>query len=261
MQSTCLSLAQLALAVILPSLVSANQIVRYEQGQAWDSGKKTVMYTESHWSAYEGNVLKDRTVVYRCADGTPFARKEISYSQSKLAPAFNFRDERFNYEEGLRWRDGKAQLWHSLNNRTEQKALDVSADLVADAGFDVFVKDRWQSLAQTGSQPLQFAVPSRLTSYSFNLKRTGSMPYRNTNAQNFALELGGWLSFIAPSIELTYSNSSQRLLRFKGMSNILNNAGEKPVQALIEFPLNDQIVPEKEKRQAQAILLKSCQIS
>ena len=45
------------------------------------------------------------------------------------------------------------------------------------------------------------------------------------------------------------------------MSNILNDQGEKPVNALIEFPLLDQVVPAKEQQQAQSILLKSCQLS
>jgi hypothetical protein len=58
-----------------------------------------------------------------------------------------------------------------------------------------------------------------------------------------------------------YGHKSKRLLRFKGLSNILNDLGEKPVQAIIEFPLQDKIVSMKEKQQAQAILLESCQLN
>nr|MBP7982199.1 hypothetical protein [Arenimonas sp.] len=61
--------------------------------------------------------------------------------------------------------------------------------------------------------------------------------------------------------ELTYSRNTKRLLRFKGLSNILNDQGDKPVNAIIEFPLLDQIVSANEKLQGQAVLLKSCQLS
>ena len=91
--------------------------------------------------------------------------------------------------------------------------------------------------------------------------RVNNLPFHKEPAQNFKLGLNSWLGVIAPNIELAYSAKSQRLLRFKGLSNILNNQGEKPVIALIEFPLLDQVVPAKEQQQAQSILLKSCQLS
>jgi len=250
-----------AMLLLAPAFAAAKAEVRFEQGKAWDAGRTQLMYTESHWTAYENGVLKDRTVLYRCADGTPFARKEINYAKSTLAPAFSFRDVRFNYQEGLRWQNTKPELWVTRNGQSRQKSLDDSSDLVADAGFDVFVKKRWPELTAARRQTLQFAVPARLTSYSFNLQRVNNLPFHKEPAQNFKLGLNSWLGVVAPNIELTYSANSQRLLRFKGLSNILNDRGDKPVNAIIEFPLLDQIVSAKEKQQAQAILLKSCQLS
>ncbi len=235
--------------------------VRYEQGRAWNLAKTHVLYTESHWTASENNALKNRTVVYRCADGTPFARKEISYTRSTLAPEFSFTDIRFNYQEGLRWQKDKPELWFMRNAQSQQKLLTNASNLVADAGFDVFVKSHWPALAAGRRQTLQFAVPSRLTSYGFNLQRVNSLPYNKEPAQRFMLGLDSWLGFIAPNIELTYSTNNKRLLRFKGLSNILNDQGEKPVNTIIEFPLLDQIVSAKEKQQAQTILLKSCSLN
>jgi hypothetical protein len=250
-----------ATLLLAPVFALAAADVRYEQGKAWNPDKTRLLYTESHWTSYENDALKERTVLYSCADGTPFARKEISYANSTLAPGFSFNDVRFDYQEGLRWRGGQAQLWHKRANRARQEAVAESPNLVADAGFDVFVRTRWQALAKNGSQPLDFAVPSRLTSYSFNLARTDGALYRAQPAQNFKLGLNGWLGLVAPDIELTYGKTSKRLLRFKGISNILDNQGRKPVDALIEFPLADRAATAKEKLQAQATLLKSCQLS
>lgn len=250
-----------AVLLLAPALAAAKAEVRFEQGKAWDPGRTRLMYTESHWTTSENNVLKNRTVVYRCADGTPFARKEINYTRSALAPEFSFNDVRFNYQEGLRWQNDRPELWFVRDSRRQQKLLGNSGTLVADAGFDVFVKNQWPALSAARRQSLQFAVPSRLTSYGFNLQRINSLPFNKEPAQSFKLSIDGWLGFIAPNLEITYSRNTKRLLRFKGLSNILNNQGEKPVIALIEFPLLDQVVPAKEQQQAQSILLKSCQLS
>jgi len=247
--------------MMLSATCMADFEVRYEQGKAWNSDRTKVLYSESHWTTSENNALKNRTVLYRCADGTAFARKEINYARSTLAPEFSFNDVRFNYQEGLRWQKDRPELWFVRNGQRQQKLLSNSDTLVADAGFDVFVKNQWSALSAARRQSLQFAVPSRLTSYAFNLQRINSLPFNKEPAQSFKLSIDGWLGFVAPNIEITYSRNSKRLLRFKGLSNILNNQGEKPVNAIIEFPVLDQIVSAKEKQQAQTILLKSCQLN
>jgi hypothetical protein len=247
--------------MMLSATCMADFEVRYEQGKAWNSDKTKVLYYESHWTTSENAVLKNRTVLYRCVDGTAFARKEINYARSTLAPEFSFNDVRFNYQEGLRWQKDRPELWFVRNGQRQQKLLSNSDKLVADAGFDVFVKNQWPALSAARRQSLQFAVPSRLTSYAFNLQRINSLPFNKEPAQSFKLSIDGWLGFVAPNIEITYSRNSKRLLRFKGLSNILNNQGEKPVNAIIEFPVLDQIVSAKEKQQAQTILLKSCQLN
>jgi hypothetical protein len=247
--------------ILLSANCMADVEVRFEQGRAWNLSKTQLLYTESHWTTSENNVLKNRTVVYRCADGTAFARKEINYARSALAPAFSFIDTRFNYQEGLRWQNDQPELWIIRNGQKQQKLLSNSDTLVADAGFDVFIKKHWPALTASRRQTLQFAVPSRLTSYGFNLQRINSLAFNKEPAQSFKLGLDSWLGLIAPNIEITYSQNTKRLLRFKGLSNILNDQGEKPVNALIEFPLLDKIVSAKEKQQAQTILLKSCQLN
>ena len=110
--------AILLLLLIIPGFTSAVESVRFEQGQAWDMQKKRLLYTESHWTRFENNLLSERTVLYRCADGTPFARKVISYAPSRLAPAFDFKDARLDYREGLRWKNGRASSITKLSSPT-----------------------------------------------------------------------------------------------------------------------------------------------
>lgn len=247
--------------ILLSANCFAETVVRYEQGEAWNFAKTKLLYTESHWTSSENNVLKKRTVIYRCSNGTAFARKDINYSASEFAPSFSFKDARFNYQEGLRWQNSNPQVWYSRDGKSDQKSLNSSENLVADAGFDVFIKSRWPLLLASQPQNLQFVIPARLTSYGFTLQQTSSLAFKNEPAHRFKLGLQSWLGFIAPNLELIYSQKNKRLLRFKGLSNILNDQGDKPVQAMIDFPLLDQVVSMKEKQQAQTILLKSCQLN
>lgn len=235
--------------------------IRFEQGKAWDLQKKRVLYTESHWLRFENGRLSERTVLYRCADGTAFARKNVSYANSALAPAFQFKDRRFDYSEALQWQNGQPRLQYSSRKSSGERALINKPNLVADAGFDNFIRQRWQALSRSNRQSLQFAVPSRLKSYAFHLQRSGATRYANQPAQVFTLGLDGLLGLIAPDIEVTYSSRDQRLLRFKGLTNILNDQGDKPLTAIIEFPLENQIVGAESKREAQAVLLESCKVN
>jgi hypothetical protein len=253
--------AILLLLLTIPGFAAAVESVRFEQGQAWDMQKKRLLYTESHWTRFENNLLSERTVLYRCADGTPFARKVISYAPSRLAPAFDFKDARLDYREGLRWKNGSASVWFAGTEGYKERQLQNEGTLVADAGFDGFIRSRWPQLLSDRRQQLQFAVPSRLDSYGFHLQRVGAAVYREQAAQTFRLGLDGWLGLVAPDIEVTYNNSGNRLLRFKGLSNIRDDDGSASLRALIEFPLTDREVPVAEKNRAQSVLLKSCQLS
>lgn len=240
---------------------SAADGIRYEQGQARDPDSRRLLYTESHWTRLESGAPVRRTVLYRCPDGTAFARKEISYAPSPLAPTFRFTDVRLGYQEGLRWREGRPELWTSGRDGERAQTLANRPDLVADAGFDVFIRSRWPQLSAGERQSLRFAVPSRLSSYGFNLRRSAAVRYREQPAQTFRLGLDGLAGLIAPEIEVTYGRDSRRLLRFKGLSNILDDAGEKPLKTLIEFPVSDRVVGADDEDRARRTLLKSCQLS
>ncbi len=246
--------------VVAAHCASANVSVRYEQGNAWNLQRTQLLYTESHWLQFEDGRLQERTVLYRCVDGTAFARKNVSYRNSAVAPEFSFFDRRLDYQEGLSRKNNRASLWYQKGGERSEQTLTATSNLVADSGFDAFIKSRWQQLNQARALPLQFAVPARLKSYGFILERSGETRYMNTAARNFTLGLDGWLGLFAPDIQVTYSLDGQRLLRFKGVSNILANDGKTQINAQIEFPLTDQTVAETEKRQAQSVLLKSCQL-
>src|SRR5687768_6044621 len=58
-----------------------------------------VVYRETHWRLTGGAL--SRVVLYRCPDGTPFARKRLWGDPDAIAPRFEFVDGRDGYREGV----------------------------------------------------------------------------------------------------------------------------------------------------------------
>lgn len=218
-------------------LAAADPGLSYEEGIARDPQGKVELYREQHFLRSDGERPLERLVLYRCPGGALFARKRIDYHGSRLAPNFLLDDRRSGYREGLRASPAGAELFYRLRAGTAEQSAPVAlSGLVADAGFDQFIHRQWAALVAGKALPLQFAVPSRLRSMGFSVRRSGSTRVAGEEAWVFRLRLEGWLGLVAPSIEVSYSQRSRRLLRFQGLGNLRDDRGEQPVQVRIDFP-------------------------
>lgn len=211
--------------------------LQIQEGLAHDPDSGALLYREQHLLDHAEGELRRRLVVYRCTDGTAFARKQVDYADSALAPAFSFEDVRLGYREGLRRDGGGDALWVRLDQAGERSVPVPDGEaLVADAGFDEFIRKRWQPLLEGRPVPLQFAVPSRLDAYDFTVRRRGAGEVAGEPAEFFRLRLGGWLGWLAPHIDVAYGRESRRLLRFEGLSNLRDDQGNEQLLARIDFP-------------------------
>lgn len=228
----------LLLGLALASGVAvADPGLSYEEGIARDPQGKTELYREQHFLRSDGERPLERLVLYRCPGGALFARKRIDYHGSRLAPSFLLDDRRSGYREGMRASPAGAELFFRLRaGAAEQSAPVALSGLVADAGFDQFIHRQWLTLLAGKALPLQFAVPSRLRSMSFSVRRAGSARIAGEAAWVFSLRLDGWLGLVAPSIEVSYSQRSRHLLRFQGLGNLRDDRDEHPLQVRIDFP-------------------------
>lgn len=217
----------------LPSLAA----FREELGLASDLDSGRPLYREQHLlRAAPDGALVERLVVYRCVDGTPFARKRVDYRGAAAAPAFQFEDVRSGYREGVS-RDGAgASVFVDRPDAEPQQAPLPAGNLVADAGFDQWVRREWPRLTAGESVPMAFLVPSRLTSYDFKVYEVDGDDGDRAGDRRFRLRLGGLLGWFAPYIDVVYAESDRRLLRFEGLSNLRDDAGEDPLKVRIVFP-------------------------
>ena len=250
--------------LLLIGLLLANQAganIRFEEGVARDPKNQRILYKEQHWIRFSELLPVERLVIYRCIDGTAFARKRVNYQPSAQAPAFEFVDARKGFVEGLRYKQNKAALWFRPPGTVPEKnAFLAVKNLVADAGFNEFIKLNWPKLRTGKALPLHFAVPTRLQAYKFNLKQIGESQFAGVPAVTYQLKIAGLLSLIADPIEVTYDKSSRRLLRFQGLSNLRDDAGEFDLMAQIDFPLPARIASEDDWQKNAAIPLSACRL-
>ena len=240
---------------------TANASLQFEEGIARDPENLRMLYKEQHWIRFSDLVPVERLVLYRCMDGTAFARKRVNYRPSVQAPAFEFVDARKGYGEGLRYKQNQAALWYRPpGTAPEKNALLAVKNLVADAGFNEFIRLNWLKLRAGKALPLQFAVPTRLQAYKFNLKQTTESLFAGAPAVTYQLKIAGLLSLIADPIEVTYDKASKRLLRFQGLSNLRNDEGQFDLKAQIDFLRPSRAAPEEEWQQNLSAPLAGCKL-
>ncbi|MGN6579614.1 MAG: hypothetical protein ACTHJ1_06460 [Bordetella sp.] len=232
-------------------------------GMAYASAGDTLLYSEEHWITRNARG-EQRVVLYRCPNGNPFARKRLHGGIDDPTPDFDFHDRRDGYREGVTGGDGERQVYVQRDRSAPRQAapLAVPRNAVVDAGFDAYLRGRWNALGEGKGTHIAFLVPSRLDYLHLKIHpRDGQDGGRAV--RKFRLSLDAWYGFAAPSIEVVYSKDDHRLLRFAGVSNIRDDRG-RTQQVRIEFPADKQYPPPSSaqiERAATEPLVQRCDTS
>ena len=94
-------------AVVVTASMAApvRPAVQQYEGYAYAVSDGKLLYRESHWAYTEGGA-QQKLILYRCADGKPFARKRIDAIPGEAIPDFEMIDARNCYREGVRTSHG-----------------------------------------------------------------------------------------------------------------------------------------------------------
>jgi hypothetical protein len=205
-------------------------------GYARDLRTNALLYVESHAVANAGTARETRVVLYQCADGSPFARKELTYTRDRSAPGFRFEDARSGYADGLTRDEKGLEVFERSGRAAPLRRERVDGEgLVADAGFDEFVRARWEELESGKAVDAPFLVPSRLDSMPFRLRKVDEASIDGETVSVIRLSLAGLLRFFLPDIDVSYRKRDRALMRYRGTTNIRDASG-KLLEAQIDFP-------------------------
>jgi hypothetical protein len=207
------------------------------EGFARAPDSNALLYVESHFVWDAGAADESRIVLYRCPrDGQPFARKELSYAQVRNAPSFDFQDARSGFAEGLGRKTGVAVAYARAGSSAPRRDAAVTdPKLIADAGFDEFVRANWATLQKGTAITAPFLVPSLLDSVDFRVRKKSGTNVDGAESSVIRLSVAGPQGWLLSDIDVTYRNEDRRLLSYRGVTNI-RDADGKMLTARIDFP-------------------------
>jgi hypothetical protein len=228
-------------ALLIAPLHAAERFAGYE-GTAFELANGKMIYVESHYLHFVGDALADRVVLYRCPNGKPFGRKVMAVKGKTQMPEFQLEDARLGYREGLETRAKGLTVFYKLSAKKAEKSdtLDAKRTLVADAGFDEFVRANWTSLVAGTAAPLDFVVPSQLDYLGFKVKWVKKSVIDGEAVQVFKLAPSGILGWVTSGLDVTYADSDRSLRQFAGLSNIRDLSGEN-YEVKIDFPKTKRV--------------------
>ena len=172
-------------------------------GDAFDLETGELLYTERHFCGVD---FLQCTVEYSDANEQLIASKSVDYGRSLQAPALFVQDFRRTTETRLE--------------------TDVDPELVVDAGFDNFVRSRWDTLEQGDRIGFPFLIVGRDAPLDMVARSVGDSDCAMEELC-LQVELDSWLlRMVVPPIQLTYDREQRRLLRFRGISNIRDPDGK-----------------------------------
>ena len=228
----CLAAAAILASLALAAPASARE--RYE-GRAYASGSNALAYVETDWLFDDAEGTKARLVLYRCANGAPFARKLVRDRGNDTAPDFDFVDARDGYAEGVSSEGDRRTVFvrQRAADPLQQRTIDIGPDAVVDAGFDALIRARWDRLTREGSLSGSFLVPGRLEFLPVRI--TQQADAGRPGVLRMRLQLDRWYGFALPKMQITYRAADRWLDEFEGISNI-RDASLQRASVRIEFP-------------------------
>ncbi|MEH6592581.1 MAG: hypothetical protein V7746_20105 [Halioglobus sp.] len=198
----CIGATLLAMAFSSMGLADDNPVPTVI-GTAYDQQSGHFLYIEQHFCSADSHLC---TVEYRDSFGAIIAQKRLDYSQSLISPGLVMNDYRQDIEVTV-----------PAGNRN---------DTVVDAGFDNYVRSKWDELFSGDAVRFPFLVLGFDKPLKMRADRDET-PDCGDDKLCLSVSLDSWiLGMLTDPIELSYTRDTRKLARFSGVSNIKGDAGE-----------------------------------
>lgn len=199
---------------------SADRLV----GFAHDAATQRFLYTEVH-SFQRGVDGQVQTALTRYFDpqGREMARKTLDYRAHRWLPVFRLDVPAWKYAEGLLGQQGQITLFKQDQGREQKATLERGNSLeAADSGFNHLLQDQWSALMRGNTVSFGLVVAGQLDRYRFRARRVGDVSIDGIGGVQLRIEPDSLLRLLVDPIDIVYDRQGERLLRYTGVSNILD---------------------------------------
>jgi hypothetical protein len=231
--------------------VRGEAVLRAFQGQAYEPGTSTLLYSEKFEMKVEPGSRGDQPVSlrteYKNPAGALIAERTLNFTRHDLKPDYHLVDRRDGYEEGAEVLGkgsggksrGTAKVRVYVREKREEplreKTLEVPEPCVIDGGFNVFIKTHWDELAAGKRVPFNFVAPARRDWFAFEALPEASESARGATRTFIIQPENKALRLLVPTIRVTYDVETRRIKEYRGISNVNNSRG-KSFKVHIVYP-------------------------
>jgi hypothetical protein len=183
-----------------------------------------VVYTETHEVQYRGDRPQRSVTRYFDPAGKKIGKIVSDYSKNPYAPDYQFKDAKGGTLEAAELVAGGVRLRYLNESKVLPRSGPGQPQVVLGQGLHQLTRARMDSLADGKDLVVQFAIPSRLDSYTFRIERLDSS---DANTVRLQIGIDNWvLSLLAPTLEVDYDRKTRRLMSYRGVSNLSGPNGE-----------------------------------
>lgn len=224
------------LATFLLSVTASADTHELFRGEAREKG--VLVYTELHDITKDkaGNPL-EATTTYVNPEGKTLGVLQSNFRQSLNLPEHVFEDSRSKVKYGIRRIGTKIEMFNQDPGKPEEtKELEKGSDTerlqVGCQGFNYYLFGKIDKIKEQRFLPVLFMIPGELSTYKFELEFVKDNPDQSAD---FTVKIESWfLRLFAPKLEFRYDRKINRIVWYKGLSNIKNDRG-KLMDVIIDY--------------------------
>lgn len=166
-----------------------------------------------------------------------FAEKALDYKISDIRPTVSYQQPDFQESMEISYQDTGVVnvVWQQQNGDEERSRVDVSDNLVVDAGFDNLVRRNWDKVTNGESVKFRFLAPTRGADYAFILEPAKSQAVSADHLVQIRPD-SILLKFLVGPIILGYNNKGA-LTAYSGLTNVRENTDQN-YTATIRYTVN-----------------------
>ena len=224
------------LAFAAPMLHAADTTARF-YGHAYDLKSNRYLYTEVHAQQLSGDRWLGGSIKYFAPDGVLLGEKKLDFAANPYIPVYDYQLPALKYREGItRVGDDGVDMLKASHGKKKTSTVDNTPPIAADSGFHTFLRAHFAELMDGKTVPFTFVAAGNLDSFKFRAKRIEDTTFEGRKAVRIRVEANSLLRVVAPNLELTYDPGEQRLLEYRGPSNVIDPATDKVYEARIVYP-------------------------